>query len=166
MNAADYQKRLGERLRAIRAQQSLTLQQVQRRSGGKWKAVVIGSYERGDRAIPVAKLADLAAFYGVPLADLLPPTGTGNGTPAGVDRAAAQSVVIDLRRLNGVQDADAPLETLARFATRIQSARGDYNGRLLTVRSEDVRTLAGALGLAPDDLVDELAARQVLAATG
>jgi transcriptional regulator with XRE-family HTH domain len=53
----EYQKRLGARLRAIRQQQGLTLQQVEEMSEGRWKAVVVGSYERGDRAVSVAKLA-------------------------------------------------------------------------------------------------------------
>jgi transcriptional regulator with XRE-family HTH domain len=70
----DYQKRLGERLRAIRQQQGLTLQEVEAVSGGKWKAVVVGSYERGDRAVSVAKLAELGDFYNVPVSELLPTT--------------------------------------------------------------------------------------------
>ena len=68
-----YAKALGARLRAIRMQQHLSLHGVERKSGGKWKAVVVGSYERGDRAVSVQRLADLADFYGVPVSDLLPP---------------------------------------------------------------------------------------------
>ena len=68
-----YAKALGARLRAIRMQQHLSLHGVERKSGGKWKAVVVGSYERGDRAVSVQRLAELADFYGVPVSDLLPP---------------------------------------------------------------------------------------------
>ena len=57
--ATEYAKALGGRLRAIRQQQGLSLQRVEEKSGGKWKAVVVGSYERGDRAVTVAKLAQL-----------------------------------------------------------------------------------------------------------
>ena len=70
--ATEYAKALGNRLRAIRQQQGLSLQRVEEKSGGKWKAVVVGSYERGDRAVTVAKLAQLADFYGVPVSVLLP----------------------------------------------------------------------------------------------
>ena len=56
-----YAKALGARLRAVRAQQHLSLQGVERKSGGRWKAVVVGSYERGDRAVSVQRLAELAA---------------------------------------------------------------------------------------------------------
>ncbi|HEY5336491.1 MAG TPA: helix-turn-helix transcriptional regulator, partial [Mycobacteriales bacterium] len=68
----DYAKALGARLRAIRAQQGLSLHGVEEKSHGRWKAVVVGSYERGDRAVTVQRLAELAEFYGVPVAELLP----------------------------------------------------------------------------------------------
>ena len=77
--SANYGKALGARLRAIRMQQHLSLHGVERKSDGKWKAVVVGSYERGDRAVSVARLAELADFYGVPVGDLLPPAGRGRG---------------------------------------------------------------------------------------
>ena len=70
--SADYAHALGARLRSIRAQQGLCLHGVEEKSEGRWKAVVVGSYERGDRAVTVAKLAELAEFYGVPVAELLP----------------------------------------------------------------------------------------------
>src|ERR1700683_2207134 len=70
---SDYAKTLGARLRAIRTQQGLSLHGVEEKSRGRWKAVVVGSYERGDRAVTVQKLAELAEVYGVP----------GSGLPAG-----------------------------------------------------------------------------------
>ena len=76
-----YAKALGTRLRAIRMQQHLSLHGVERKSGGKWKAVVVGSYERGDRAVSVQRLAELADFYGVPVSDLLPRTTARSPVP-------------------------------------------------------------------------------------
>src|SRR5512134_3279998 len=70
----DYAKALGARLRAIRQQQGLSLHGVEEKSQEKWKAVVVGSYERGDRAVTVQRLAELADFYGVPVQELLPGT--------------------------------------------------------------------------------------------
>ena len=64
---SDYARALGARLRAIRTQQGLSLHGVEKKSKGRWKAVVVGSYERGDRAVTVQKLAELADFYGVPV---------------------------------------------------------------------------------------------------
>ena len=80
----DYAKALGAKLRAIRQQQGLSLHGVEQKSGGRWKAVVVGSYERGDRAVTVQNLAELADFYGVPVAELLPegrvPSGAETAT--------------------------------------------------------------------------------------
>ena len=56
---SEYAKTLGARLRAIRTQQGLSLHGVEEKSRGRWKAVVVGSYERGDRSVTVQKLADL-----------------------------------------------------------------------------------------------------------
>jgi len=47
--ASDYARALGAKLRSIRQQQGLSLHGVEEKSQGKWKAVVVGSYERGDR---------------------------------------------------------------------------------------------------------------------
>lgn len=146
--SSDYARSLGMRLRAIRTQQGLSLHAVEERSKGRWKAVVVGSYERGDRAVTVQRLAELADFYGVPVTALLPDGGPG----AIVD--APPRLVIDLERL-----ASVPAERagpLARYAATIQSQRGDYNGKVLSIRQEDLRTLAVIYDLAPAALADEL----------
>src|ERR1700722_3989375 len=132
--ASDYAKTLGARLRAIRTQQGLSLHGVEEKSRGRWKAVVVGSYERGDRSVTVQKLAELAEFYGVPVSELLP----GDSTPAPL--APSPKLVIDLELM-----AQLPKDTagpLARYVAAIQSQRGDYNGRVLSIRQGDVWLLA------------------------
>lgn len=158
-SANDYQNQLGERLRAIRNQQGLTLQEVEERSDGVWKAVVVGSYERGDRAISVSKLAALSGFYGVPIADLLPDPSPA---PSRTDGVARQRLVLDLTRLNDLGSGDDTLEALARYAMHIQVERGDYNGRMLTLRGDDLRALAVAFGNDPERLIDRLIEASVL----
>lgn len=163
MPRSDYQQLLGQRLRAIRQQQELTLQQVEEKSDGRWKAVVIGAYERGDRAISAAKLAALADFYGVPVGELLPepPDATMATAP---DIGDDVSVVLDLTRL--AEDENPALRPISRYASTIQQQRGDYNGRMLTMRSEDVRTLSVVLGVSTDEFVDRLTREGVLVAAG
>lgn len=155
---SDYQRRLGSRLRAIRQQQGLTLQQVEERSDGKWKAVVVGSYERGDRAVSVSKLHELSEFYNVPVSELLPKEGdavaTGSVTPT--------KVMLDLRRLSRT-DLDPDLRPVSRFAHTIQLQRGDFNGNVLTIRGEDLRALSVIYGTSPDELVFRLEDEGVLA---
>lgn len=145
MPAADtYQDDLGARLRAVRTMQGLTLADVEERSGGAWKAVVVGSYERGDRSVTVARLSELAAFYSVPISHLLPSSGNGDER----DR-----VTVDLVAL---EHAGPEFHTLLRYVRRIQQERGDYNGRMLTLRLDDLRTVATAEGDDPDSLLERM----------
>lgn len=150
---ADHQQRLGARLRSIRRQQGMTLHDVEERSDGQWKAVVVGSYERGDRAISVAKLARLAEFYNVPLHDLLPSDDGDSRAP--VDPDSLPRVCLDLTHLPQ-EDGPAALTAMARYARRIQIERGDYNGRVLTIRRDDLHAISLAFGMDPADLVGEL----------
>jgi transcriptional regulator with XRE-family HTH domain len=135
MTGSGYSKALGAKLRAIRQQQGLSLQGVEQKSQGRWKAVVVGSYERGDRSVTVAKLAELAEFYGVPLPELLPDSRASRSFSE-----LPNKLVLDLERLSGLEDARA--QPLARYAASIQAQRGDYNGRVLSIRQEDMRALA------------------------
>lgn len=151
---SDYAKALGSRLRAIRTQQGLSLHGVEEKSQGRWKAVVVGSYERGDRAVTVQKLAELADFYGVPVAELLPgglPSAAATPTPR---------LVLDLERLQQLpRDKAGPL---ARYAATIQSQRGDYNGKVLSIRQEDLRSLSVIYDKSPNALTEELISWGVL----
>ena len=146
----EYAKALGARLRAIRTQQGLSLHGVEEKSQGRWKAVVVGSYERGDRAVTVQRLSELADFYGVPVSELLP---EGHAAAAGSNEPAPR-LVIDLEQLSTVPpDKAAPL---ARYAATIQSQRGDYNGRVLSIRQEDLRSLAVIYDASPSQLTEQL----------
>lgn len=154
-----YQRRLGDRLRAIRQQQGLTLQQVEEVSAGRWKAVVVGSYERGDRAVSVAKLAELSEFYNVPVSELLPKDDVAG---VAVTTAEPGKVTLDLRRLSR-PELDPDLRPISRFAHTIQLQRGDFNGSVLTLRGEDVRALSVLYGSGADELVVRLEDEGLLA---
>ena len=142
--ADTYQNELGNRLRSVRMMQGLTLADVEERSRGTWKAVVVGSYERGDRSVTVARLSELAQFYGVPISHLLPDNQDGDGR---------ERVTVDLVAL---ESASGEFMTLVRYVRRIQHERGDYNGRMLTLRLDDLRTVATAEGDDPEALLDRL----------
>jgi hypothetical protein len=45
---------------------------------------------------------------------------------------------------------------LVRFVATIQDKRGDYNGRVLTVRASDLETLALLFQTSVDEVVDRL----------
>jgi transcriptional regulator with XRE-family HTH domain len=148
MNRAEH---LGERLRRIRQQQHLSLADVEARSEGAWKAVVVGAYERGDRAVTISRLAALAEFYGVPLGHLMP------GARRNETNDGARRIVLDLTSLSG--DAPEPVAAVARFAHQVQRTRGDHNGRVLSLRASDMETLALTTGRSADLLIEALRER-------
>lgn len=135
MSTDDYARELGGRLRNIRVQKNMSLQDVQQASGGRWKAAVVGAYERGDRNVTVTKLAELAAFYGVPVSEIIPDEG-----PAAPGITERKRVILDLESLDNVPTHER--DPISRFATAIQVQRGDFNGRVLTIREDDLMSLA------------------------
>ncbi len=151
---------IGERLRRIRHQQDLSLADVEQRSEGLWKAVVVGAYERGDRAVSITRLAALADFYGVPLADLLSDHRNAAKPPRD-----DTTVVLDLTALEH-RDLTQPVAAMARFADQIRLARGDHNGRVLSLRGSDVDTVALTTGTAPTLLMAALREEGALLGSG
>lgn len=143
-----YAVRLGERLRNVRQQQGLSLHDVEASSGGRMKASVVGAYERGERAVSVARLRTLADFYRVPITRLLPEPAT-----LPLNEGRGHGLRIDLTRLS---PDDGELAVIDRYLRSIQARRGDYNGRVLTMRGGDLQTLAAVLDTAADELRDRL----------
>ena len=145
----DYAQTVGARLRDLRLQQALTLQGVQEKSAGRWKANVVSSYERGDRMVTVARLAALAEFYGVPTEELLPDARRTRRTRR---TRPGRKLAIDLERLAELPTAQAG--PLARYAAAIQSQRGDYNVKVLTIWEQDLQSLAVLYDLRPESLTE------------
>jgi transcriptional regulator with XRE-family HTH domain len=149
---ASYAEQVGDRLRNIRLQKGLSLHDVEQRSGKEFKASVLGAYERGERSISVPRLQRLAIFYGVPVDHLLPRLGpelAESTTPA-----AEEAVCIDLEALEARVEPEA--QTLGRYLSLIQMQRGDFNGKMLTIRRDDVRVLAAILDQSPGGLIERL----------
>jgi transcriptional regulator with XRE-family HTH domain len=150
---------VGERLRQIRRQQGLSLQDVEARTGKEFKASVLGAYERGERTISVPRLMRLAQIYTVPPDQLLPRGKETAATDPGPS-AVADGFTVDLVRLGELDDSDS--QVLARYVATIQLQRQDFNGRMLTIRRDDLRVLAAVVGRTPDELIvrlDELGLR-------
>jgi transcriptional regulator with XRE-family HTH domain len=149
---ASYAEQVGDRLRNIRLQKGLSLHDVEQRSGKEFKASVLGAYERGERSISVPRLQRLAIFYGVPVDHLLPRLG-----PELVESTATatdEAVCIDLGALDARREPE--VQTLGRYLSLIQMQRGDFNGKMLTIRRDDVRVLAAILDQSPGGLIERL----------
>jgi transcriptional regulator with XRE-family HTH domain len=154
-----YGRKVGDRLRLIRRQKRLSLQEVEAQSRQEFKASVLGAYERGERAISVPRLQRLARFYRVPVDQLLPydeedePFDDDGSRRLEVETGAK----IDLTKLEEMDGQES--ETLARYLRMIQVQRQDFNGRVLTIRRDDMRAIAAILGVneeAADRRLDEL----------
>ncbi|MDQ1395679.1 MAG: hypothetical protein QOG64_938 [Acidimicrobiaceae bacterium] len=173
----NYAQRVGERLRAVRKQKHLSLQAVEASSHQEFKASVLGAYERGERAISVPRLQRLARYYNVPVDQLLP-RDLGPEPAWGDDidlRADEQEggevrrrltengddrVTIDLTRLEELAAPERDL--LSRYLGMIQVQRQDFNGRMLTIRSEDLRAIACLFETSAESMrrrLDELGVR-------
>lgn len=145
----DYSVRVGERLRAIRLQREMSLQDVHRTTDGEFKAAVLGAYERGERSLSLPRLKRLAGYYEVPVSQLLPEEDTYE-----VARESEGGVTIDLGRVEDLDDATGLV--VERFLQRIQVQRQDFNGKVLTIRASDVALLSMMLDVVDVDLVGKL----------
>ena len=157
-SALPFSREVGVRLRAVRRQRRLSLDEVERASGGRWSASAIGAYERGFRNLSLPRLRELAEFYDVPMSMLLGEIDIRDG--AVEERSATGKVVLDLMALEHIEEA-APV---LRYARSIVLDRGDWNGRVLSVRRDDVRALCSILHTTEADLVTRLTDWGALAA--
>jgi len=140
-----------DRLRIIRKSKGWSLQDVELHSNGKWKAVVIGSYERADRAISLKKAVSLMEFYQVPITELFP-----EASPQVADR----SLSLNLHKLSKIETSTA--QSLRKFTKSIGDRRKDWNGQLLTIRANDLQFLALLLGMDESATLDYLAEAELL----
>jgi transcriptional regulator with XRE-family HTH domain len=148
------EQRLGEHLRHVRRQQGWSLHDIEVASEGRFKASVLGAYERGDRTVSIERLRQLAEFYRVSVAELLP--RERSRSPA---RARASDVVIDLVALERRRH-DVPV--LSRYVDAIRERRGDLDSQVLTLRERDLRGIAAAEGRPEDELTEDLRAQGLL----
>lgn len=137
MAGSSERRAVGERLRAVRRLRQLSLEEVERRSGGRWSASAIGAYERGFRTLTVERLRDLAEFYGVPIAALL----SGEEVIVLPETSFPDRPVIDLDALAAEPEA-APV---LRYVRSIAAQRRGWHGPEMTVRTGDVKALCSVL---------------------
>lgn len=127
---------VGQRLRAIRQARGMSLADVEDRSNGQWSASAVGAYERGFRNLSLPRLHALAQYYNVPVSVLL---GEPHPVSTPPDR---RKIVLDLEALR-IIDASAPIQ---RFVQSIIEARGDFNGKVLSLRFDDLKALCTLVG--------------------
>lgn len=150
--ADTYNESVGSRLRSIRRQRGLSLQDVQRLSNGEFKAAVVGAYERGERSLSLPRLQRLSKFFQVPITQFLPQEENGERT---MEPLPSGGVTIDLNRLERLSGTESVIFT--RFLRSIQMMRQDYNGKVLTIRRDDLRLLALLIDQSEESFSERLA---------
>ena len=99
-------------------------------SGGEIKAVVLGSYERGTRAVSLARLEQLATLYEVPVEYFLIDQKRN-------EQVRVKRLVFDLRKVRSLENLDETLQPVKYFLASIAQKRSDWNGEVLSIRETD-----------------------------
>jgi transcriptional regulator with XRE-family HTH domain len=149
------------RLRAIRISKGLSLSDVEIASKRSIRAVVLGSYERGDRALSVKRAIEIAAFYGVPLTYLLeePKAAQGVIRPPVIDLRQIRKIMADSQEMVSITPE---LGTIFTFISGIVALRNDWNGEVLSMRASDISLLAMTLGKNSDEISKIFRERRLL----
>jgi transcriptional regulator with XRE-family HTH domain len=159
----EYARQLGARLRAIREQRRWSLRDVHEASHGRFTGSAVGTYERGERGISVQRLSELAQLYGVPVERFLPENPireNERATWSSEGDAPNDKVVIDLAALE--RQTGPEFRPVRRYIDTIKLKRGDFNGRVLSVRTSDVWAMAAMATVDPNAFVHTLGRLKVL----
>lgn len=152
---------ISSRLRSIRTAKGLSLSDVERASQRTIRAVVLGSYERGDRALTLKRAITIAAFYGVPLTYLIeePSVDTGSSAAPVLDLRRLRQIMADERRMG---QTSMQLRALITFISGIVKLRNDWNGEVLSLRAADLQFLALAVGKNTNEIQEILEGEHLL----
>lgn len=134
----------------------LTLSDFEKLSGGRIKSVVLGSYERGTRAISLARLVEIAAIYQVSVQYFL------SGKNLQRDERERELWIFDLRRIAKMGLNDEVTQTIVRYIRSICEQRSDWNGEVLSLRKSDGELLSAIFALSVDELGRYLKARELI----
>ncbi|MDQ3956736.1 MAG: helix-turn-helix domain-containing protein [Actinomycetota bacterium] len=138
----------GRVLRGARVRHGLTLQEVERRSQGRFKPSALGGYERAERKISLEIFCDLAAVYGEAPEQLLAEV------TAELEPQARSKVVIDLDKLTMLEDGEARM--VGELVHKIKAQRGDYVSGVISLRGGDVQAMSSSAGMKPELLLRRL----------
>ena len=135
---------IGRRMREARKKRGWTIAQMAQ--VGELKAVVIGSYERGSRNMPISRLGEIARILGVDIDFLL-------GQPT-APHHLVQTLTIDLRALSRPSYTNPSWQAvLISYCAGIVKKRDDWNGEVLSIRESDISNLGFAIGAEQTDLL-------------
>jgi transcriptional regulator with XRE-family HTH domain len=155
--AKRYAELVGERLRRIRQDRGLSLQEVCARSGGSFVVSTLSAYERGKRSLSLERLSELASIYGQSPTSVLDLEGDPGFRRPVTCNPPLRIRLESLDRLT--PEERRPLETYLAF---LRELRNDPTREVLTIRKDDLAYLSTLYGVRPQALKDYLEKEGVL----
>ena len=152
-----YAEMVGEKLRRMRQERGMSLQEVCARSGGSFVVSTLSAYERGKRSLSLERLNELASIYGESPTSVLEVEGDQTYQRPTTSHAPLRISLDSLERLGA--EERRPLETYLSF---LRELRNDPAREVLTIRKEDLAYLSALYGVRPQALKDYLEKEGVL----
>jgi len=152
-----YAELVGEKLRRMRQDRNMSLQEVCARSGGSFVVSTLSAYERGKRSLSLERLCELAVIYGQSPTALLDIENEPEFQRAFTANGPLRIRLDSLERLG--EEERKPLETYLSF---LRELRNDPSREMLTIRKEDLNYLSGLYGVRPQALKDYLEKEGIL----
>jgi transcriptional regulator with XRE-family HTH domain len=121
------------------------LAQVASLSKGQLSAIALGSYERGDRTISANKLILIAELYALPVSELFAPNQV---------YMSESRVSIDIRKI--LTTTNPAAQKVAEVVRNIARMRGDWNGEVISLRTQDLNSLLLFTGLTVEHIQEVL----------
>ncbi|GAB4244850.1 MAG: hypothetical protein Kow00129_04590 [Thermoleophilia bacterium] len=152
-----YVEAVGEKLRRLRLERGLSLQEVCERSGGAFVVSTLSAYERGKRSLSLERVLELADIYGLSPTTLLE-VEEGAESAGNLSQNRPLRIRTDhLDRLN--PDERRPLENYLAF---LRNLRNDHGSNVLTIRKDDLQYLSGLYGMRPQVLKERLESEGII----
>ena len=139
---------IGRALRQARRDRGLTLKDVARLSGNRFRPTSVAGYERAERSISVERFCALARLYGVAPDRLL--------SRAIRESEGKPEIVIDVASAERLSGAEGRL--VAGFVEELLSLRGEPASGSIVIRSSDLEILASSSGRRADALLEDIRA--------
>jgi transcriptional regulator with XRE-family HTH domain len=146
-----YVELVGEKLRRLRQDRGLSLQEVCERSGGSFVVSTLSAYERGKRSLSLERLFELASIYGQSPMGILDVEDDPDFQRTLTHNGPLRIRLDHLKRLSS--EERRPLETYLGF---LKELRNDPSKELLTIRKDDLTYLSGLYGVRPQALKEYL----------
>ncbi|OFW55616.1 MAG: hypothetical protein A2133_09690 [Actinobacteria bacterium RBG_16_64_13] len=152
-----YAELVGEKLRRMRQDRGMSLQEVCSRSGGSFVVSTLSAYERGKRSLSLDRLCELATIYGLSPMSMLDIENEPEFQRALTSNAPLRIRLDCLERLE--PEERRPLETYLAF---LRELRNDPAREMLTIRKDDLAYLSSLYGVRPQALKDYLEKEGIL----